>query len=362
MKLKRTNCFKSKWFHFGVNTMVAGLIALSLHFFQVPIEESQIFVIGFQRDTLKPKSLEKIRTCTKPEQLIPILSPLGYEAIQHAKGIIFIFKSSDKLDKYIAEKKKLMEFYVQAGAGERTKPWEKTFKVKQLPEFWSTELSSLTRTTVNTGVDLESPIVPQLNCRVTLKSGDNEVITEIRMQREVTTSYKEKLRSISPIEGGGVKPDNNRFPRDPDAAYAAMPFVNFTLNGFATEVWGTSMTNSKAAGVMEAYFKQLRVRTEASEEKLRSLYREFFKNIEGQDPLWKDLRSMNGRPASEMSPELQSALISNLLNNKSSRFQSEQEIKSFLASAQVVKTNPMMFMYLFHTDHNGGFNTIGFEF
>ena len=324
-----------------------------------PATAQNVFVISYQEKTLEKETVEKLRLCETPAQLTPILRSIGYESKQYDKDTTFIFSKNTKLDNYIFEKEKLMDYFVQEGVGRTSKPLEKITTISELPQFWQDEVNVSTKTSSNTSVKKNAPIIPVLYCKITLKFGEKEVSTSISMERMIPKTLLANMQGLASVEGGVTREDK-RLPATLEEAVGQFPYVSFTLNGLITKTWGHPISNSQAAQILEAYFKELRLRSETSEEKLRRIYREFFKKLEGQDPMWKELNDLNGRPAKSMSKEISKMVENNLFGDSSKRFLDDKDIRSFLSQAVVVKTNPVMNISVPKLNHNGAFNFIMF--
>ena len=322
---------------------------------------SHSFIFAYQDKTVEHKTIEALKKCQVPSQLATILDPFDLEAKPYDKNTTFVFSKNSKLESYITLKQKLMDYFIEVGAGMVSKPWDKVHLANELPKYWQNEVNIRTMTSSNTRVNQSAPIVPVLLCKLSLRVGDKEVSTRISLARNVPKSINTKIESQAMIEGG-VSDKEKRFPATLEDAVAEFPYVSYTLNGLVTKTWGYPIANSDAAKVLEAYFKELRLRTESTEEKLRQLYREFFKKLQGQDPVWKELSDLNGKPANSMSKALFSLVETNLDAEPGNLFFDKVDLLRFLNQSKVVKINPVIEIDVAKLNHNGSIGFIGLIF
>ena len=289
--------------------------------------EQLTFLFAYQTGTIESTTFESMRKCETLEELEPVLVKLGLTAKSDHKGLVFIFPSNDKIDNYIAQKKKVMDFFLAEGVGRRSETWNKVTTGSQLPKFCFDYLNSSVMTSYNTRLTPQSPILPQLSCKIVFSSSDKEVSIDVSMRSPISKASTEKMRGIAPMEGDIAKSEKN-FPATLEEAVAQYPFVTFTLSGLTMKCWGVPLYNSKAAATYENYFKDLRMRSEESEEKLRSLYREFLSQLSKQDSLWSELNELKGKKGSSISKELSNLILPLMVDEK--RFLNEKEALAFL--------------------------------
>jgi hypothetical protein len=324
-------------------------------------EQTMSFVLAYQSGALDQKGIERLRQCQTFEQVRPSLQTLGLEAQLFEKETAFLFPSLEKLDNYIVQKRKVMDFYLSENAGARSKPWDHVVLSGALPEFCFNIYKSTLTTSFNTKPSKNNPIIPNLACKLNFVDGERDITVAISMNREVSKGLSEKIRGLAPTEGG-VKPEERDLPKTLDEGIAKNPFVGYTLNGLTLSTWGKPVVNSKASRLVENYFKQLRIRTETSEEKLRSMYRDFLGQLAGQDKLWKELSTLKDRPGSAMSDELRTLVYQAVMDGGQAGFATPKSVMDFLKTAKVNKVYADMSIVGPVLNAEGSLNMVGFVF
>ena len=319
------------------------------------------FVLACQKDSIDSKSLDGLKQCQTLEQIQLSLQALHLEAQALDKETVFIFPNLSKLDDYIKQKRKVMDFYITQEVGSRSKPWDKVIASGSLPDYCYEIYKSTLLTSFNTRPSKFNPILPKLSCKVNFVLEEQDVTISIPMDRDVPTSIADKIRSLAPTEGGVLAKEKD-LPKTLDEGIAKNPFVGYTLNGLTLNTWGKPVVNSKASTLLESYFKILRKRTEVSEEKLRALYRDFLSELARQDDLWKELSSLKDQTGAVMSDELRGRLYQGLISLLNGNLSDPVAAQDFLKKATVKKVYAEMSIVGPVLNSGGSLNMVGFVF